>query len=178
MVTMSRLNRDFQWAIIDKQYLLRARFLHLIMNMPGPGVEPPTSGMPSWRANHYTTAPLWQCLTLLYLSANIRRTPSSLSSNRRTTIYTNSSKTISSVARSSYFSTAVRRSGHMSYSTSSYSQLLSDLIYGYRIYFSFSFFLHTSVALSFSFIQHFWLISTPSFLAITILGHRIAFVVI
>ena len=31
------------------------------------------------------------------------------------------------------------RSDHMSYSTSSYSQLLSDLIYGYRRYFSFSF---------------------------------------
>ena len=31
MVTMSRLNRDFQWAIRDKQSLLRARFLHLIM---------------------------------------------------------------------------------------------------------------------------------------------------
>ena len=31
------------------------------------------------------------------------------------------------------------RSDHMSYSTSSYSQLLSDLLYGYRIYFSFSF---------------------------------------
>ena len=27
MVTMSRLNRDFQWAIRDKQSLLRARFL-------------------------------------------------------------------------------------------------------------------------------------------------------
>ena len=26
--------------------------------MPGPGVEPPTSGMPSGRANQYTTAPL------------------------------------------------------------------------------------------------------------------------
>ena len=26
--------------------------------MPGPGIEPPTSGMPSGRANHYTTAPL------------------------------------------------------------------------------------------------------------------------
>ena len=31
------------------------------------------------------------------------------------------------------------RSDHMSYSTSSYSQLVSDLLYGYRIYFSFSF---------------------------------------
>ena len=31
------------------------------------------------------------------------------------------------------------RSDHMSYSTSSYSQLLSDLLYGYRRYFSFSF---------------------------------------
>ena len=31
------------------------------------------------------------------------------------------------------------RSDHMSYSTSSYSQLLSDLIYVYRRYFSFSF---------------------------------------
>ena len=31
MLTMSRLNRDFQWAIRDKQSLLRARFLHLIM---------------------------------------------------------------------------------------------------------------------------------------------------
>ena len=31
MVTTSRLNRDFQWAIRDKQSLLRARFLHLIM---------------------------------------------------------------------------------------------------------------------------------------------------
>ena len=31
MVTMSRLNRDFQWAIRDQQSLLRARFLHLIM---------------------------------------------------------------------------------------------------------------------------------------------------
>ena len=31
MVTMSRLNRDFQWAIRDKQSLLRARFLYLIM---------------------------------------------------------------------------------------------------------------------------------------------------
>ena len=29
-VTMSRLNRDFQWAIRDKQSLLRARFLHLL----------------------------------------------------------------------------------------------------------------------------------------------------
>ena len=28
---MSHLNRDFQWAIRDKQSLLRARFLHLIM---------------------------------------------------------------------------------------------------------------------------------------------------
>ena len=26
--------------------------------MPGPGVEPPTSGMPSGRANHFTTAPI------------------------------------------------------------------------------------------------------------------------
>ena len=31
MVTMSRLNRDFQWAIRDKQSLLSARFLHIIM---------------------------------------------------------------------------------------------------------------------------------------------------
>ena len=31
------------------------------------------------------------------------------------------------------------RSDHMSYSTPSYSQLLSDLLYGYRTYFSFSF---------------------------------------
>ena len=57
MVTMSRLNRDFQWAIRDKQSLLRARFLHLI-NMPGPGIESQTSGRPRGRANHYTTAPL------------------------------------------------------------------------------------------------------------------------
>ena len=26
--------------------------------MPGPGIEPPTSGMPSGCDNHYTTAPL------------------------------------------------------------------------------------------------------------------------
>ena len=26
--------------------------------MPGPGIEPPTSGMPSGRANHYNTAHL------------------------------------------------------------------------------------------------------------------------
>ena len=26
--------------------------------MPGPGIEPPTSGVPSGCANHYTTAPL------------------------------------------------------------------------------------------------------------------------
>ena len=39
-----------------------------------------------------------------------------------------------------FFHTSVRiRSDHMSYSTSSYSQLLSDLLYGYRRYFSFSF---------------------------------------
>ena len=31
IVTMSRLNHDFQWTIRDKQSLLRARFLHLIM---------------------------------------------------------------------------------------------------------------------------------------------------
>ena len=28
--------------------------------MHGPGIEPPTSGMTSRRANHYTTAPLPQ----------------------------------------------------------------------------------------------------------------------
>ena len=33
--------------------------------MPGPGVEPPTSGMPSSRANHYTTAPLWDVRLVL-----------------------------------------------------------------------------------------------------------------
>ena len=27
--------------------------------MPGPGIEPPTSGMPSGCDNHYTTAPLY-----------------------------------------------------------------------------------------------------------------------
>ena len=31
--------------------------------MPGPGVEPPTTGMPSGRANHYTTA-----LFLIYIN--------------------------------------------------------------------------------------------------------------
>ena len=69
------------------------------------------------------------------------------------------------------------RSDHMSYSTSSYSQLLSDLLYGYRRYFS-SVFARTVVALSVSFIQHVWLLPTPSFLDITILGQHIAFVVI
>ena len=39
-----------------------------------------------------------------------------------------------------FYHTSIRsRSDHMSYSTSSYSQLLSDLLYGYRRYFSFSF---------------------------------------
>ena len=45
------------------------------------------------------------------------------------------------------------RSDHMSYSPSSYSQLLSDLLYGYRSYFSFSFFARIVVALSVIFIQ-------------------------
>ena len=37
--------------------MLRARFLHLITcHVPGPGIEPATSGMLSGRANHYTTA--------------------------------------------------------------------------------------------------------------------------
>ena len=66
MVTMSRLNHDFQWAIRDKQSLLRGRFLHLI-NMPGPGIEPPTSGMPSGHANHYTTAPLHMQIGMAWL---------------------------------------------------------------------------------------------------------------
>ena len=43
------------------------------------------------------------------------------------------------------------RSDLMSYSTLSCTQLLSDLLYGYRRYFSFSF---SVVALSVSFIQH------------------------
>ena len=47
--------------------------------MPGPGVEPPTSGMPSGRANHYTTAPL---STLPRLSVHYRA--SQQSSFRRT----------------------------------------------------------------------------------------------
>ena len=38
-----------------------------------------------------------------------------------------------------YHTSIVIMSDHMSYSTSSYSQLLSDLLYGYRRYFSFSF---------------------------------------
>ena len=60
---MSRLNRDFQWDIRDKQSLLRARLLHLKWNMPGPGIEPPTSGMSNGRANHYTTSPLYTLCT-------------------------------------------------------------------------------------------------------------------
>ena len=55
------LNRDFQWAIRDKQSLLRARFLHLIMKHAWSGNRTTTSGMPSRCANHYTTAPLYQC---------------------------------------------------------------------------------------------------------------------
>ena len=71
------------------------------------------------------------------------------------------------------------RSDHMAYSTSSYSQLLSDLLYGYWKYLILlQFFARTVVALSVSFIKHLRVISTPSFLDITILGQRIAFVVI
>ena len=33
--------------------------------MPGPGVEPPTSGMPSGRANLYTTEPLSIAITAI-----------------------------------------------------------------------------------------------------------------
>ena len=37
------------------QRMLRARFLHLITcHVPGPAIEPATSGMLSGRANHYT----------------------------------------------------------------------------------------------------------------------------
>ena len=48
------------------------------------------------------------------------------------------------------------RSDYMSYSTSSYSQLLSDLLYGYRTreILLLQFFARTVVALSVSFIQH------------------------
>ena len=46
------------------------------------------------------------------------------------------------------------RSDHMSYSTLSRTQMPSDLLCGYRRYFSFSFSARTVVALSVSFIQH------------------------
>ena len=42
--------------------------------MPGPGIEPPTSGMPSGCDNHYTTAPL----TLLHLGSIYDSTKTSL----------------------------------------------------------------------------------------------------
>ena len=49
-------------------------------------------------------------LTLLMISStNFRRTPSSLSSTRRTSICTYSSKTISSVVRPSYFTATMKR---------------------------------------------------------------------
>ena len=49
--------------------MLRARFLHLIICIPaGPGIEPRrdrtlTGGVPSRRANHYTTAHLFEVST-------------------------------------------------------------------------------------------------------------------
>ena len=48
-------------------------------------------------------------LTLLYPSTNFRRTPSSLSSTKRTAICTYSSKTISLVVRPSYFTATMKR---------------------------------------------------------------------
>ena len=48
-------------------------------------------------------------LTLLYLSTNFRRTPSSLSSTRRTAICTYSSKKISLVVRPSYFIATMKK---------------------------------------------------------------------
>ena len=67
------------------------------------------------------------------------------------------------------------RSDHMSYSTLSCTQLL--LISSIRIseILLLQFFARTVVALSVSFIQHLWVISTPYFLDITILGQRIAY---
>ena len=35
--------------------------------MPGPGIEPPTSGMPSGCDNHYTTAPLCESVSRIFL---------------------------------------------------------------------------------------------------------------
>ena len=50
--------------------------------MPGPGVESPTSGMQSGRANHYTTAPLI-ILVLYVIEFNRSRPPPSSDFMRR-----------------------------------------------------------------------------------------------
>ena len=77
-----------------------------------------------------------------------------------------------------FFHTSIGiRSDHMSYSTASYpSAFWSPLRISEVLLLQF--FVQTAVVLSFSLIQHFWVIFTPSFLDITILGHRIECVVI
>ena len=53
--------------------MLRARFSHLIMTHAWSGYRTPTGGVPSGRANHYTTAPLLlACLPLSCFIANNR----------------------------------------------------------------------------------------------------------